>query len=48
MKSYVGLKSYLVLCIVNLTLDKFGPYPEDRVGGQGGLLFFVGVKGKGQ
>ena len=41
---YVGLKSYF--CVVDLTLGKFGPHPGDSCGGQGGLLFYVGVKGR--
>ena len=40
-----GLKE-LVLCIVNLTLGKFGPHPGDSFGAPG-VLFFVGVKGIG-
>ena len=36
----------MVLCVVDLTLGKFGPHPGGSYGGQGGLSFYVGAKGR--
>ena len=36
----------MVLCVVDLTLGKFGPHPGGSYGGQWGLSFFVGDTGR--
>ena len=44
---YLGEGTFVfTFYVVNLPLGKFGPHPGGSYGGQGGLLLFVGAKGR--